>query len=117
MIMQSADMPTSRTVHSKLPDAAAPQRTPQMRGIQVTGFMSCRRIFQMLVSAEAPFMPSSCALPLTPRKTSCFLPAFCACAATESARRAGAGAGPANPARKGGGRSVAQCKRGGRPAA
>lgn len=33
---------------------------PQMRGIQVTGFISCRRIFQMLVSAEAPFMPSSC---------------------------------------------------------
>jgi hypothetical protein len=31
-----------------------------MRGIHVTGFISCTRIFQMLVSALAPFMPSSC---------------------------------------------------------
>lgn len=31
-----------------------------MRGIQVTGFISCTRIFQMSVSTSAPFMPSSC---------------------------------------------------------
>ena len=72
--MHSAARPTSRGVHSKWPEAAAPQSTPQMSGIQVTGFISCSRIFQMLVSAEAPFMPSSCALPSTPRNTCWRLP-------------------------------------------
>ncbi|CAI8161428.1 MAG: Uncharacterised protein [Synechococcus sp. CC9902] len=33
--------------------------TPQIKGIQVTGFISCRRSFQMLEVPEAPFMPSS----------------------------------------------------------
>lgn len=33
--------------------------SPQMRGIQVTGLVSCTLIFQMFVSSAAPFMPSS----------------------------------------------------------
>ena len=33
--------------------------TPQIKGIQVTGFISCSRSFQMLVVPEAPFIPSS----------------------------------------------------------
>jgi uncharacterized oligopeptide transporter (OPT) family protein len=42
-----------------VPEAAAPQITPQIKGIQVTGFISCSRIFQMLSELEAPFIPSS----------------------------------------------------------
>jgi hypothetical protein len=34
--------------------------TPQMSGTQVTGFMSCKRIFQRLVSSPPPRMPSNC---------------------------------------------------------
>eukprot|EP00953_Heterococcus_sp_UTEX-ZZ885_P021521 11997-Heterococcus_DN1.PRE.1 len=33
--------------------------TPQMSGIHVTGFMSCKRILRMSSEAEAPFRPSS----------------------------------------------------------
>jgi hypothetical protein len=58
--MQAIEAPTSGSRQWKLPDAAAPQRTPQIRGIQVTGFISCSRIFQMLEVPLAPFMPSSC---------------------------------------------------------
>lgn len=36
-----------------------PKNPPQMRGIHVTGLVSCTRIFQMSVSSDAPFMPSS----------------------------------------------------------
>ena len=43
----------------KLPLAAAPQVTPQMSGIQVTGFISCRRIRHLEVVEEASLMPSS----------------------------------------------------------
>ena len=43
----------------KLPEAAAPHSTPQIKGIQVTGFISCSRIFQMELVPLAPFMPSS----------------------------------------------------------
>ncbi len=57
--MQAIEAPTSGRVQWKLPDAAAPQRTPQIRGIQVTGFISCSRIFQMELVPLAPFMPSS----------------------------------------------------------
>jgi hypothetical protein len=46
-----------------LPEAAAPHSTPQIKGIQVTGFISCNRIFQMLLVPLAPFMPSSCRAP------------------------------------------------------
>ena len=33
--------------------------TPESKGIQVTGLISCSRSFQMLVVPEAPFSPSS----------------------------------------------------------
>lgn len=36
------------------PDAAAPQSTPQMRGIHVTGLVSWIRIFKMSSVVEAP---------------------------------------------------------------
>lgn len=36
-----------------------PNNPPQMSGIHVTGLVSCTRIFQMSVSSDAPFMPSS----------------------------------------------------------
>jgi hypothetical protein len=32
--------------HQSIPEAAAPQRTPQTSGGHVTGLVSCRRIFQ-----------------------------------------------------------------------
>jgi len=57
--MQAIDTPTSEAVQWKLPEAAAPQITPQIKGIQVTGFISCNRIFQMLLVPAASFMPSS----------------------------------------------------------
>ena len=38
--MQAMEAPTSETVQWKFPEAAAPQRTPQIKGIQVTGFIS-----------------------------------------------------------------------------
>jgi hypothetical protein len=38
--MQAMDAPTSVKVQWKLPEAAAPQSTPQIKGIQVTGFIS-----------------------------------------------------------------------------
>ena len=31
----------------KAPEAAAPQTTPQISGAQVTGFVSCKRIFHL----------------------------------------------------------------------
>lgn len=37
-----------------IPDAAAPQVTPQIRGIQVTGLVSWRRIFQIFSVVDAP---------------------------------------------------------------
>ena len=40
--------------------AALSGGAPQMRGIQVTGLHSCRRIFQMLLACSPPRMPSSC---------------------------------------------------------
>ena len=62
IVMQSADLATSSGVQWKLPDAAAPQSTPQIRGTQVTGFVSCRRIFQSeSTSSAAPLTPRSCA--------------------------------------------------------
>lgn len=61
--MQATEAPTSGRVQWKFPEAAAPQITPQIRGIQVTGFISCSRIFQMLELPLAPFMPSSCRAP------------------------------------------------------
>lgn len=36
------------------PEAAAPQVTPQIRGTHVTGFVSCKRIFQIFSVVEAP---------------------------------------------------------------
>ena len=57
--MQANEASTSLVCQWKLPLAAAPQRTPQIRGIQVTGFISCKRSFQMLEVPLAPFMPSS----------------------------------------------------------
>lgn len=44
----------SRTTHKYAPDAAAPHRTPQMRGIHVTGLVSWRRIFNISSVVEAP---------------------------------------------------------------
>jgi hypothetical protein len=55
--MQAKEASTSWGRHWKWPEAAAPHRTPQIRGIQVTGFISCSRIFQMLEVVLAPFMP------------------------------------------------------------
>jgi hypothetical protein len=40
MNMQSMDLPTFSGVQVKWPEAAAPHRTPQMRGTQVTGLVS-----------------------------------------------------------------------------
>ena len=82
IVMHNRDRPTSRGVHSNPPDAAAPHSTPQIKGIHVTGFVSCSLIFQMSVSRSpsAPFIPSSCASPLIPPTTSCcFLPAVVVC--------------------------------------
>ncbi len=43
------------------PEEAAPQITPHIKGIQVIGFISCRRIFQIELSpGAAPFIPKSC---------------------------------------------------------
>ena len=36
--MQAIEAPTSLMLQWKLPEAAAPHNTPQIRGIQVTGF-------------------------------------------------------------------------------
>ena len=45
--------------------------TPHTRGIHVTGFVSCRRIFQMsVVSDEAPLTPRSCRTSADPSETS-----------------------------------------------
>ena len=57
--MQAKEAATSGRVQWKRPEAAAPQSTPQIRGIQVTGFISWSRIFQMVEVPLAPFMPSS----------------------------------------------------------
>lgn len=45
---------TMETKYEWAPEAAAPQRTPQMRGIHVTGLVSCRRIFRISSVVEAP---------------------------------------------------------------
>ena len=48
---------------------------PQMRGIQVTGLVSCSLIFQMLLSLSPPLIPRICAtLPLTKFAFSAALP-------------------------------------------
>ena len=60
MTMHRADLATHSGVHSKPPDAAAPHRTPQIRGTHVTGLVSWSRIFHSdSVVSAAPFMPSS----------------------------------------------------------
>lgn len=51
----SADLRDFDAQYQKLaPDAAAPHRTPQMRGIHVTGLVSWRRIFKISSVVEAP---------------------------------------------------------------
>jgi len=57
--MQAIEAATWPGLQWKFPDAAAPQITPQIRGIQVTGFISCSLIRQMLLEPAAPFIPSS----------------------------------------------------------
>ena len=71
--MHSTALATLSAVHVNWPLAAAPQRTPQMRGTQVTGFISCSRIFHLSSVSDAPFMPSSCRAP--PSFCSLLLPA------------------------------------------
>ena len=36
-----------------IPDAAAPHNTPQIKGAQVTGFVSCNRIFHLFCSPKS----------------------------------------------------------------
>jgi len=65
--IQVATFNTSSTDQLKCPDEAAPQTTPQIKGIQVIGFINWRRIFQIDVSPDdAPFIPNSCRV-LAPR--------------------------------------------------
>ena len=56
--MQAREASTSGRRQWKFPEAAAPQSTPQISGIHVTGFISCSRIFQRVVVLLAPFIPS-----------------------------------------------------------
>lgn len=49
---------TSRSSYSELWPCS-----PQMRGIQVMGLVSCTLIFQGSISSLAPFMPSICRTP------------------------------------------------------
>ena len=56
------------------PGAEKPRNAPQMSGTQVTGLVSCSRIFHMFVSLSAPRMPSSwLSLPLPLATASCAL--------------------------------------------
>lgn len=59
MVMQRSDLATFSVVHVNSPLAAAPQSTPQIRGTQVTGLVSWRRIAHLLSVSAAPLTPRS----------------------------------------------------------